>query len=199
MAKATKRYSASGWATPFAFSISHRRLLQGRVGLSAECVSRIEAAIEIERSFADILSEEPTASEVEKALDDGAKTTANLLTWLTQVDARTKSVIEPSSYQRTGKFLSDYKPAIKELSDTLQLAKKNLPEKKRARPRDKYLLRLASIIADEIEMEGHNPDSTQNGPVCQTFSMALDTIGIKRSSPSHIVKKMLKLKECEIK
>ena len=199
MPKATKRYSASGWATPFAFSISHRRLLQGRVGLSAECVSRIEAAIEIERTFADISSEEPTATQVGDALRDGADAAAKLLRWLTQVDARTKSVIEPSSYQRTGKFLSDYKPTIKELSDTLQLAKKNLPEKKRARPRDRSLLRLAGVIADEIALEGHKPNSSQNGPVCQTFAIALATIGIKRSNPSHIVKKMLDLKEREIK
>ena len=50
-------------------------------------------------------------------------------------------------------------------------------------------------IADEIALEeGHTLDATQNGPICQTFAIVLDTIGIKRSSPTHIVSKMLDLK-----
>ena len=192
MPKATKRYSASAWVRPFSFSENNRGELQSRAGLSVECISRIEMAIENVRGAADALSGEPSIAQVEVALDDGADAAASLLRWLTQVDAKTKSVVELSNFQRTDKLLSHYKPIVKELSDSIRLAKSKLPEKRRGRRPAKYLLRLASIIADEIAREVDPLDAKQNGPLCQTFAIALDALGIKRSKPSGIVSKMLK-------
>ncbi len=192
MPKATKRYSASAWVKPFSFSKNHRGEIQSRAGLSVECISRIEMAIENERGVADALSGEPNATQVGDALDDGAAAAANLLRWLTQVDAKTKSVVELSNFQRTDKLLSHYRPIIRELEFSIEIAKRNLPEIRRGRRPAKFLLRLASIIADEIELEGHDLDRTPNGSLCQTFAIALDALGIERSKPGGIVSKMLK-------
>ncbi len=149
-------------------------------------------AIENERGAADALSGEPSAIQIEAALNAGADAAANLLRWLTQVDAKTKSVVELSNFQRTDKLLSHYRPIVKELRDSIEIAKGNLPEKKRGRRPAKFLLRLAGIIADEIELEGHDLDPTPNGLLCQTYAIALDALDIERSKPSGIVSKMLK-------
>ncbi len=192
MAKATERYSASAWVKPFSFSKNHRGEIQSRAGLSVECISRIEMAIENERGAADALSGEPSAAQIEAALNAGADAAANLLKWLSQLDAKTKSVVELSNFQRTDKLFSHYKPIVKELSDSIRLAKNKLPEIRRGRRPAKFLLRLASVIADEIELEGHDLDPTPNGLLCQTYAIALDALDIERSKPSGIVSKMLK-------
>ncbi len=191
----TERYSASAWVRPFSFSKSNLGELQSRAGLSAECITRIERAIENERGAADALSGEPSAAQVRVALQEGAVAASNLSKWLTQVDAKTKSDIDTSNIKRTGKVLSDYKPAIRELILSIEIAKQKMPEIKRGRPPakaiPKFLLRLASLIADEIESEGHPLERKQNGPLCQTFVVALDALEIERKKPSGIVGKML--------
>ena len=195
MPKATERYSASAWVRPFSFSQNNRMELQSRAGLSEECISRIERVIENERGTADALSGEPSATQVKAALQDGAAAAKKLSKWLTQVDAKTKSVIDNSNIQRTGKVLSNYKPAIRELILSIEIAKQKVPVIKLGRAPAKaiprFLLRVASIIADEIELEGHDLDPTPNGPLCQTFAIALVALEIKRSKPSGIVKRML--------
>jgi hypothetical protein len=193
MPKATnKPYRTSGWIAPFSFSDNNRRVLRARVGLSVECISKIEMGIEDERGIAEIVSDEPSTAQVEATLYDGADAAANLLRWLIQVDDKTQSVIELSNWRRTGKLLSDYKPVIKELSNSIELAKRNLPEKKRGRPPATFSLRLANIIADAIERDGQHLDATPNGPLCQTLGIALSAIGRQRSKTSDIVSKMLK-------
>ena len=195
MPKVNERYSASAWVRPFSFSKSNLGELQSRAGLSAECITRIERAIENERGAADALSGEPSAAQVRAALQEGADAASNLSKWLTQVDAKTKSDIDTSNIKRTGKVLSDYKPAIRELILSIEIAKQKMPEIKSGRPSakaiPKFLLRVASIIADEIELEGHDIDPTPNGPLCQTFAIALDALEIERKKPSGIVGKML--------
>ena len=157
----TERYSASAWVRPFSFSKSNRGELQSKAGLSAECITRIERAIENERGAADALSGEPSAAQVRAALQEGADAASNLSKWLTQVDAKTKSDIDLSNIQRTGKTLSAYKPAIRELILSIEITKQKMPEIKSGRPPakaiPKFLVRVASIIADEIELEGLSP------------------------------------------
>ena len=188
----TERYSASGWVEPFSFSDKDRQALQGLHGLSVECISGIERAVEEERGVADILSGEPGVPEIEAALTVGADAAAKLLEWLLQVDAKTKSVVELSNFKRTNKLLSHYRPIIRELRDSIEIAKNNLPEKKRGRRPAKFPLRLARVIADRIEHDGKHVDATPNGLLCQTLGIALAAIGRQRSRTSDIVTKMLK-------
>lgn len=187
----TERYSASGWVEPFSFSDKDRQKL-GQFGMSMECVSGIERAIEDEKGVADILSGEPGVAKIEAALTDGADAAAKLLEWLLQVDAKTKSTIELSNFKRTNKLLSHYRPIIRELRDSIEIAKSDLPEKKRGRRPAKFPLRLARVIADRIEHDGQRIDATPNGPLCQTLGIALAAIGRQRSKTSDIVSKMLK-------
>ena len=177
---------------PFSFSDKDRQELQNRLGLSEECVSGIERAIEDEKGVADILSGEPGVPKIEAALTDGADAAAKLLEWLLQVDAKTKSVVELSNFKRTNKLLSHYRPIIRELRDSIEIAKNNLPEKKRGRRPAKFPLRLARVIADRIEHDGKHVDATPNGLLCQTLGIALAAIGRQRSRTSDIVTKMLK-------
>ena len=188
----TERYTASGWVEPFSFSDKDRQELKDRLGLSEECVSGIERAIEEEKGIADILLGEPGVSKIEDSLTDGANAAAKLLDWLRQVDAKTKSTVELSNFKRTDKLLSHYRPIIKELRDSIEIAKSNLPEKKRGRRPAKFPLRLARVIADRIEHDGQHIDATPNGPLCQTLGIALSAVGKSRSKTSDIVGKMLK-------
>ena len=157
-----------------------------------ECISRIERAIEDERGWADVLSGEPSVAQIELTLNDGAAAAANLLRWLAQVDAKTKQVVALSIFKRTDKHLSHYRPIIRELGFMIETAKQNLPKKKRGRRPAKFLPRLAGVIADEIARAGHHIDAKQNGPLCQTFAIALDALEIERSKHSGIVSKMLR-------
>ena len=185
-------YRAAAWVEPFSFSDNERQELQARHGLSLECISSIEMGIEEERAFADILSEEPSALEVGKALNAGADAAVKLLQWLSQVDSKTKSVIRNSNLRRAGKFPSKYASTIQELFDSIELAKANRPETKMGRPLGKLPPRLAIIIADAIEQDGQRVDDNTSGPVCQTLEIALGAIGMRRSKLSDIVSKMLK-------
>ena len=148
-------------------------------------------AIENERGAADALSGEPSAAQVEDALDDGADAAANLLRWLTKVDAKTKSAVDLSNFQRTDKLLSHYRPIIRELRFSIEKAKRNLPEIRRGRRPAKFLRRIAMVIADEIERKGYPLDAKPNGALCQTFAITLGALEIKRSKPSGIVSRML--------
>ncbi len=191
MPKATnKPYGAAGSAEPFSFSDYHRERLQNWAGLSEQCISQIETLVDCEKWFSENVpnSGDP---EIRNTLDRGAEAAANLLRWLTEIDARTRIVIDGSNRRRTQKLLSDYKPAIKELTDSIEYAKYYLRSKKRGRPAGSRPALLAEIIAEEIKRHGHSVDARPNGPLCCTLEVVLDAIGIRRSKVSGIVSKAL--------
>ena len=134
----TKPFRAAAWVEPFSFSDNERQELQARLSLSLECISRIEMGIEEARTIAAILSQEPSVLEVGKALDKGADATVGLLNWLNQVDSKTKSVIRLSNLRQAGQFPSKYKSALQELFNSIDLAKRSLPEKKKGRGRPSF-------------------------------------------------------------
>ena len=191
MPKATnKPYGEAGSAEPFSFSDYHRERLQNWAGLSDQCISKIETLVDIEKKFSEIYPN-PRDPEIRNTLDRGAEAAANLLIWLTEIDTKTRLVIESSSRWGTHKHLSDYKPAMKELTESIEHAKYYLRPKKRGRPAGSRPALLVGIIAEEIKRHGHSVDARPNGPLCCTLGVVLDAIGIRRSNVSGIVSKAL--------
>ncbi len=191
MPKATnKPYGAAGSGEPFSFSDYHRERLQNWAGLSEQCISKIETAVNWEKTFSEI-NPDRRDPKIRNSLDRGAEATANLLKWLAEIDAKTKVVIESTSRWGTHKHLSDYLPAMKELTDSIEYAKSYLLAKKRGRPAGSRPALLAGIIAEVIKRHGHSVDARPNGPLCCTLGVVLDAIGIRRSKVSGIVSKVL--------
>ena len=192
MPKATNNpsYVAAGSAEPFSFSNHHRERLQNGAGLSEKCISQIEALVSCEKWLSEIFPNRRDP-KIRDTLVRGAEAAADLLRWLTEIDVRTRLVIESSSRWGTHKLLADYKPTIKELIDSIEHAKYYLSPKKRGRPAGSRPALLAKIIAEEIKRHGHSVDARPNGPLCCTLEVVLDATGNRRSKVSSIVSKVL--------